>query len=115
MGEQWFLQPDIIRTINSDKITITLQIKNDGNDGNRPNFDGNRYEFDGNRPNFYGNLTKHESLVLEIIVDDPKLTAGMIAMKIGISKPSVERALRSLKEKKIIVRKGSTRGYWVVL
>lgn len=102
MEEQWFLQPDILGTINPDKITITLQIKNDGNDGNRPNFDGNRYEFDGN-------LAKHESLVLEIIADDPKLTAGMIAMKIGIPKPSVERTLRSLKEKKIIARKGSTR------
>lgn len=95
MEEQWFLQPDILGTINPDKITITLQIKNDGNDGNR-------YEFDGN-------LAKHESLVLEIIADDPKLTAGMIAMKIGIPKPSVERTLRSLKEKKIIARKGSTR------
>lgn len=117
-----FGKPEILETINPDRITITLQIKDDGNDGNRPNFDGNDGNLDGNQPNFDGNryefdgnLTKHESLVLEIIVDDPKLTAGMIATKIGISKPSVERALRSLKEKKIIARKGSTRGYWVVL
>lgn len=101
-----FGAPVIIESVDPDRITITLNVQNDGNlDGNDGNLDGN----------VNVSLTKHEKLILSILAVDPKLTAEKIASQIGISKPSVERALRSLKNKGKVARKGATRGYWVVL
>lgn len=103
--ENGFKKPDLIESVDPDRITLTLQIELDGNrDGN----DGN----DGNRD---GNLTKNELLVLQVISENPGLSAAKIGIQIGISKPSVERVLRTLKEKGKIQRQGSTRGKWIVL
>lgn len=125
-----FNKPTIKEDINPERITITLCADFDGNDGNLDgntsifdgNLDGNTSVFDGNLDgndgknfNLDGNLTKNEQLVLKVISTDSKLTAENIALQIKLSKPTVERALRSLKEKGIIIRKGSTRGYWVVV
>ncbi len=82
-----------------------MQTDFDGNDGNP---DGN---LDGND----SNLTSSEALVLKALTAQPDLSAAKIAEKIGISKSSVERALRSLKKKGGIRREGSTRGKWVIL
>ena len=99
--ENGFKKPDLIESVDPDRITLTLQIELDGNrDGN-----------DGND----GNLTKNELLVLQIISENPGLSAAKIGIQIGISKPSVERVLRTLKEKGKILRQGSTRGKWIVL
>ncbi|MDE6944018.1 MAG: MarR family transcriptional regulator, partial [Lachnospiraceae bacterium] len=57
-------------------------------------------------------LTQNEIYVLQVISKMPALSASKIAAATGISKPSVERALRSLKQKKYIRREGSTRGRW---
>lgn len=59
-------------------------------------FDGN----DGNPDGNDSNLTSNEALVLKILTAQPDLSAAKIAVKIGISKPSVERVLRSLKGKR---------------
>lgn len=82
-----------------------MQTDLDGNDGNP---DGN---LDGND----SNLTSNEVFVLKALTAQPDLPVAKIAEKIGISKPSVERALRSLKKKGFIRREGSTRGKWVIL
>ncbi len=74
-------------------------------------FDGN----DGNPDGNDSNLTSNETLVLKALTAQQDLSEAKIAAKIGISKPSVERALRSLKKKGFIRREGSTRGKWVIL
>ena len=46
----------------------------------------------------------------------PSLTAAKLAEIIGVSKPTVERAIKSLKEKGFIVREGSFKsGKWIIL
>ena len=107
--ENRFKRPEIVESISSDRVTLTLQIEIDGNlDDNDGNFDGN----DGNPD---GNLTPNEQIVLTEIVKDASLSAAKIGIKIGISKPSVERIIRSLKQKGYIRREGSTRGRWIIL
>jgi ATP-dependent DNA helicase RecG len=107
--ENRFKRPEIVESISPDRVTLTLQIEIDGNlDDNDGNFDGN----DGNPD---GNLTPNEQIVLTEIVKDASLSAAKIGIKIGISKPSVERIIRSLKQKGYIRREGSTRGRWIIL
>lgn len=106
-----FKKPSFVETVNPERVVLTLQTEIDGNvDGNDGNFDGNDGNVDGNNPGF----TQNERLVLQVIAKDPGLSAAKIGSQVGISKPSVERALRSLKDKEIIYRKGSTRGKWVI-
>ena len=75
-------------------------IAHDGNDGNRDGNDG---------------LTEIETAVFNEIKNSPKLSAQRIADRIGVSKPTVERAQKKLKEKGFIQRQGSTRGSWILL
>lgn len=100
--ENRFKRPEIVESISPDRVTLTLQIEIDGN-------------FDGNDGNPDGNLTPNEQIVLTEIVKDASLSAAKIGIKIGISKPSVERIIRSLKQKGYIRREGSTRGRWIIL
>ena len=75
-------------------------ITRDGNDGNPDGNDG---------------LTEMELVVFSKIKNFPKLSVQRIADRIGVSKPTVERAQRKLKEKGFIQRQGSTRGSWILL
>ena len=75
-------------------------ITRDGNDGNRDGNDG---------------LTEMELVVFSKIKNFPRLSVQRIADRIGVSKPTVERAQRKLKEKGFIQRQGSTRGSWILL
>ena len=103
--ENGFKKPSFVETVDPDRVVLTLQIETDGNpDGNDGNLDGND-----------GYLTQNEMLVLQVITQNPGLSAAKIGSQIGISKPSVERVLRSLKDKGRIRREGSTRGKWIIL
>ena len=72
-----------------------------------------------NVTNVTNNVTNHlsefEKIVLQEIKDDPNISKYKIAEKHGRSSRTVQRALDSLKDKKIINRIGGTRGYWLVL
>ena len=91
--ENGFKKPSFVETVDPDRVVLT---------------DGN---LDGND----GYLTQNEMLVLQVITQNPGLSAAKIGSQIGISKPSVERVLRSLKDKGRIRREGSTRGKWIIL
>lgn len=104
-----YKKPSIIESVDPDRVTLTLQIEIDGN------LDGNDGNSDGNEGNPDGNLTPNEQLVLAEIAKEASLSAAKIGVKIGISKPSVERIIRSLKQKGYIRREGSTRGRWIIL
>ena len=108
-NENGFKKPSFVETVNPDRVVLTLWIGTDGSsDGNDGNFDGN---LDGND----GSLTQNEMLVLQAIFQNSSSSAAKISSQTGISKPSVERALRSLKNKGRIRREGSTRGKWIIL
>jgi len=96
--ESGFKKPTIQETIDPDRIALTLQIETYANDGNRD-----------------GNLSEIEKDVLSAIRTAPNQSARKIAERIGVSEKTVERAIRTLKQKDYIKREGSTRGKWIIL
>ena len=62
------------------------------------------------------NLNKNERQIIELILNDPTLTAEKISIEINKTKRTAERYLKSLQEKGYIERNGSDKnGYWKVL
>ena len=60
-------------------------------------------------------LSDKEKLTLELLVEDPGYTSPQIADKMGVSRVSVTKYLKALKEKRLIERVGSDRKeYWKV-
>lgn len=60
-------------------------------------------------------LTKSEKAVLEVLRGDPMVTQEAVALKIGLTKYGVRYVIKSLKEKGMITRIGSSRnGIWKV-
>ena len=65
--------------------------------------------------NKVGNLSENQRKILEEIKRDNRISAAKLSDIIGISKRKIEENLAKLKEKKLLQRIGSTRGYWQVL
>ena len=62
------------------------------------------------------NINKNERQIIELILNDPTLTAEKISIKINKTKRTAERYLKTLQEKGYIERNGSDKnGYWKVL
>ena len=59
-------------------------------------------------------LTDDEQLVLNLLKSNSALTAKKMSENINKSERTVQRILKSLKEKKIIERIGETKGYWKI-
>ena len=65
--------------------------------------------------NNYENLTKIEKQILDIILDNPRITQINIANKIKTTPKTVQRGIATLKENQIIERIGSNKkGYWKI-
>ena len=79
--------------------------------GDDPNHDANDANHDAND----ANLTQNERKVLSAVRDNGTLSATKLAEQLGISRASVQRALKSLTEKGYLQRQGTTRGMWIVL
>lgn len=61
-------------------------------------------------------LTKTEKKVIQFLIESSNLTSVELAEKVGVTKRTIERALKSLQEKNIIERIGSKRdGNWIVI
>ena len=56
-----------------------------------------------------------ESKILEVIKNNEKVSIQQIADSTAIPKRSVERIIKSLKEKGIISRQGTKNGKWIIL
>ena len=62
------------------------------------------------------NLNKNERQIIELILNDPNLTAEKLSIKINKTKRTAERYLKSLQEKGYIERNGSDKnGYWKII
>lgn len=56
-----------------------------------------------------------EKELIKIILENPKIIMVEIAKKLNVTKRTIERIVKSLRENKIIERKGGKRyGYWEV-
>lgn len=61
-------------------------------------------------------LNKTEKKVIALLIENPSLTLVELAEIIGVTKRTIERAFKSLQEKKMIERIGSKRdGNWIVV
>ena len=61
-------------------------------------------------------LTDKEQTVMHLIRRNPSITVSEISVFMGVSAKTAERAIKSLKEKEIIVREGAKRnGKWIIL
>ena len=61
-------------------------------------------------------LTERELLILSIMKTNPSVSIAKIVNELNVSISSVERAVRSLKQKRIIAREGSDKnGKWIIL
>lgn len=61
-------------------------------------------------------LNKTEKRVIEILIENSSVTSVELAEQIGVTKRTIERAFKSLQEKKMIERVGSKRdGNWIVV
>ena len=61
-------------------------------------------------------MTSGEQKVLELLKKNPNVTIKILSQDLNISVRTIQRILASLKEKDVIVRKGSDKtGYWEVI
>ena len=98
-----FKRPELIETVDPDRITLTLEIKLDNagkNDG----------ENDGETVIEYADLNKTQRRVYEEIKKGPTAPAEDIAKLLGVSRPTIERAISVLKKKGYIIRDGGAKG-----
>ena len=52
---------------------------------------------------------------MQLLANNPRLTRGEIALKLGLSDSGVKKILASLKASDLIQRQGSNKsGYWIV-
>ena len=67
---------------------------------------------------FYNDKNKYlspDKAILSILSQKPFIKAEEIAIKIGKTRRTVQAILKELKEKNLIIRKGSKKtGYWVI-
>ena len=62
------------------------------------------------------NLSSTERAVLEAIIDTPNITKAKLQIVTSLGKGTIDRAIKTLKEKEIIKRVGSNKnGYWEML
>ena len=105
--ESGFRRPELVETVDPDRITLTLEIKLD----NASKSDGeNDGENDGETVNKYADLNKTQRRVYEEIKKGPTAPAEDIAKSLGVSRPTIERAISVLKKKGYIIRDGGAKG-----
>ena len=61
-------------------------------------------------------LTENERLVLKLIKEDQEISIPRIAKNANLSKATIDRVVKTLKEKGVITREGAKKnGRWIVL
>ena len=82
-----------------------------------PGFIASGNDFGNNNGNDSGNENQSENAerILNIMKDTPHITIDQIVSVTGISKRTVSRIIKELKEKDIIRREGTKNGMWIVL
>lgn len=74
-------------------------------------------DFGNNNGNDFGNENQSDNVerILNVMKDSPHITIDQIVSVTGVSKRTVSRIIKELKEKDIIRRKGTKNGTWIVL
>ncbi len=62
------------------------------------------------------NLNDTQRKIVELLSENPQLSAVKLAGQIGITSRNIESNIKKLKEKGILIRHGSPKsGYWEIL
>lgn len=62
------------------------------------------------------NLNDTQRKIVELLLENPQLSAVKLAGQIGITSRNIESNIKKLKEKGILIRHGSPKsGYWEIL
>ena len=82
-----------------------------------PGFIADGNDFGNNNGNDFGNENQSDNAerILKIMKDTPHITIDQIVAVTGISKRTVSRLIKELKEKNIVRREGTKNGTWIVL
>ena len=80
---------------------------------NVPNSDIKNVPYVPNVPN--DEISERQKLILNLLKNDGNMTAAKIAEECDVSEKTIKRDIAELKSLKLISRKGSTHGKWVVL
>ena len=100
--ENGFVCPEIKELINPDRVILTLEV---GPASNEARNEARKNE-----------LNNREEKILAVIKLMPTMSATMLSEELGVSRSTVDRTIRSLKEKGYIIHEGSTKkGTWKIL
>ena len=100
--ENGFVRPEIKELINPDRVILTLEV---GPASNEARNEARKNE-----------LNNREEKILAVIKLMPTMSATMLSEELGVSRSTVDRTIRSLKEKGYIIHEGSTKkGTWRIL
>ena len=89
---------------------VFKRFKNKKYNGQSGNFGGNFGE------NFGENINETQLKILECIFENPKVSAKKIADQLNLSTRAIEQNIKSLKENRLIERRGPAKGgYWIIL
>lgn len=108
-NECGFKQPQIIETVNPDRVTLVLEINDANLDANDANLDANDANPDANE------ISIQKNVVYELIKNQPDITVEKLVKQVGVSRSTIQRIQKSLKDDGYIKREGSTRGKWIIL
>ena len=106
-NKNW-IKPELKDRLNPNRTILTLYMKKDKNyTNNYPN------NYTNNYPN---KLNKIQLQIIEIIKENPTITAKEISEKVeNRGLPAIKWNLKQLKENGILERKGTTRrGMWII-
>ena len=116
-SENGYTRPKIVESVDPDRVVLTLRIGAASNDGVNDGVEGvNEGLNEGQNEGERNPLNKNTAAVLLGIRGNPTLTAERLAVDIGVSRSTVERCIKQLKEKGYIRREGADKtGMWIVL
>ena len=87
-------------------ISSDISVKNDANN------EANQKLIDFNAKKSIVDLDKMQINIITEILKNPRISQEEIAKNLSMSRSTVQRTMKSLVDRNIIVRNGGTRGYW---
>lgn len=68
------------------------------------------------REEAYKRVSRTGQKIIDLVISDPSITAEAMSVKIGVSKRAVEKNIKELRERGILVHEGSDKaGYWRII
>lgn len=83
---------------------------------NAEKFGANTEKFGVSAEKHYGKISRTGQRIIDIVISDPSVTAESMSDKIGISKRAIEKNIKVLRDRGILIHEGSDKsGYWRII